>query len=505
MDSDKPRCYNKLLATIPLLIFCSLTGLSRFCTAADSDWEQALSASAQKLAGDFRYISLKDVAEILEAGTYYNNDVRKAILYLSSHQVTVTAFNPFVLIDRQVLQMPVDALYFDGDIYLPVKFFVPILKKVLPANDNVSLPGKDIPDLIALPNIAGIFVEDKENGSLIRIKATETFDKSSISVRYSRRWLYVDILGGRVVESTLNLKIDDGLITQVVPFQMDQMVQLSFQLKKEISINDVTRTHRGDEIWVTVPTKDMVNPDFLSRLQADKQKWKIDRIVIDPGHGGRDSGTVGKRGTKEKTIVLAIAKKLRKLIKKNMDVDVFMTREKDEYISLKKRTRFANKKEAKLFISIHVNSNPSSRIRGVSTYFLGPHKTQESLEVARMENSVIKYDPDLAAYEELTQENIILATMAQNSYNKESQDFAAMLQSRLKKQTGLKDRGIKQAGFYVLWGASMPNVLIETAFMSNSQEEQLLKSSSFQDKVAQGIFESIKAFKQKYEAEINAN
>ena len=122
---------------------------------------------------------------------------------------------------------------------------------------------------------------------------------------------------------------------------------------------------------------------------------------------------------------------------------------------------------------------------------MGLARSDEAVEIAQRENEVIKYD-DSDQESGLTEESIILATMAQNAYNKESQDFADMIQASLAKHTGVRNRGVRQAGFYVMVGASMPNVLVETAFLSNKKEERLLKSSSFQQKVAQGIYESVK-------------
>jgi N-acetylmuramoyl-L-alanine amidase len=127
------------------------------------------------------------------------------------------------------------------------------------------------------------------------------------------------------------------------------------------------------------------------------------------------------------------------------------------------------------------------------------HKTEASLKTAQRENAVIKYENDNNSYTELTEENIILATIAQNSYNLESQDFAAIVQRAMSRRTGLRNRGVKQAGFQVLWGASMPNVLIETGYLSNRTEEKLLRSSSFQNKIALAIYESVERFKMKYE------
>ena len=461
--------------------------------AQDSQWERKIANHARKMEGDFYYVGLHEVAEALNTRTYSSSKARKAILYLDEEKITVTAYNPFIIIGQKVVQMPISTQYADGDILVPVRFFVPIIKKVLSASgiDNANLAHRF--------NITGVRVEEKANGTLIRVHTTKAFDKSNISTRYSRRWLYLDILHGKIDEKNFSTSIEKGLVGKIVPLQLDQMVQLSFQLKKDISNLNFEVTQLPNEIWLSVPVNDNIKPELLEKLKLDREKWRIDKVIIDPGHGGIDPGAIGPRGVYEKDVVLGIARKLKKLLEENLNINVAMTRETDKFVPLKERTQMANREQGKLFVSIHANSNRSTRLRGATTYFLGPAKSEEALEVAQRENAVIRYENNIGDYSHLTDESFILASMAQNDYNKESQDLAALVQRDLQKRTGLKDRGVKQAGYYVLVGASMPNILVETAFISNKKEEKLLKSSSFQQKVAEAIYESVKQFKEKYE------
>lgn len=470
-----------------------------FCYAQKSDWEHRVEIRSRKMGRDFYFLGLQQVAEILNTHTYYSNKVRKAILYLGEERITVTAFNPFVLVGKKVLQMPVETRYRDGEIYVPVKFFLPILKDLLADSPN----GDGLDELSKTANITGVQVEEKANGTLIRVTTLKEFDKANVSTRFSRGWLYLDIFHGKIDKNSFVSKFQKKLVTEIEPVQSEDMTQLSFKLRRDMSGKALNVTCLSNEILISLP-KENVSADLLKKLQTDRKKWLIDKIVIDPGHGGKDPGTVGVSGVYEKTVVLAIAKKLRRLLENKLRVKVFMTRDSDTYISLKERTQFANRKEAKLFISIHANWNRSSKLRGAASYFLGLAKSEEAVEFAQRENSVIKYDDNVREYSELTDENIILATMAQNAYNKESQDLAYMIQKSIAKRTGIRDRGVKQAGFYVMVGASMPNVLIETAFMSNRKEERQLRSSSFQQKMARAIYESVKEFKQKYELTIQA-
>ncbi len=487
-------CY-RFFGTRVFLISFLLSYLSAPAFAQSPEWEQKLYSRANKL-NKVEYIGLQEVAEILSAQTFYSSKVRKAILYLGEEKITVTAYNPYVLVGAAILQMPIDTEFDDGEILVPVKYFAPIIRDVLARSGGAN---SDLPPDV---NILGITVEEKANGTLIIVKTRQAFPQSNISTRYSRNWLYLDVLEGKIDNKLFQTQIQKGLVKQIVPLQMEQMVQLSFQLNEDIATKDMTITYHENEIWITIPNPDKLNSSIIEKLKTDRKKWKIDRVVIDPGHGGRDPGTRGRGGVYEKDVVLGIAKKLKKLFEKKTGIQVFMTRETDEYISLKDRTQFANKNSGKLFVSIHANWNRHSQVSGATTYFLGLAKSEEASDIAGRENAAISYEGSNGSGADYSAEMKILAAMAQNDYNKESQDFAAMIQSAIEKKTELADRGVKQAGFYVLVGSSMPNVLVETAFLSNSKEEKLLKSSSFQQKIADAIFDSIMEFKDKYEREL---
>ncbi len=482
-----------LVAIICLLFLTNITYPVQ--AQRNDNWAKRLEHKAHRI-GEFYYVGLQQVAEALGTHTYYSNKVRKAILYVGDAKITVTAFNPFVLVGSRVLQMPTPAKYDKNDIQLPVKFFLPLLQQVVRGEIDVDSPA--VANRTLPVNIEGVSVEDKANGTLIRVRTLAKFKKSSLSTRYSRRWLYVDILGGSIDPKTFVALDQSDLVKKIVPIQMTQMVQLSFRLGHEIDIADLKIVEKDGELLLSIPGTGHLSSSMIERLKNDQEKWRINTIIIDPGHGGRDPGTIGQSGVKEKDVVLGIAKRLKRLLSRKMKVKVLMTRDDDKYISLKERTQFANKNNGKLFISIHANWNRNSSVTGAATYFLGLAKTDEALEISQRENAVIHYD-DGDAQGELNDEQIILASMAQNSYNKESQDFAAMIQQEIGAHTKLRDRGIKQAGFYVMVGASMPNVLIETGFMSNKHEERMIKSAKVQNKIADAIYRSVKKFKEKYE------
>lgn len=226
----------------------------------------------------------------------------------------------------------------------------------------------------------------------------------------------------------------------------------------------------------------------------------IKTVVIDAGHGGKDPGALGKK-SKEKNIALAIALKTGNYIENNFpDVKVVYTRKTDHFIPLHQRAKIANNEKADLFISIHCNSNFSSKIYGTETYVMGLHKTQENLEVAKNENASILQEEDyLERYEGFnpnSPEAYIIFSLYQHANLYQSLDFATLVQKQFKDRVGLVDRGVLQAGFMVLYQTTMPGVLVETGYLSNSNDEKYLLSQDGQIFIASAIYRAFKEYKQ---------
>jgi N-acetylmuramoyl-L-alanine amidase len=184
------------------------------------------------------------------------------------------------------------------------------------------------------------------------------------------------------------------------------------------------------------------------------------------------------------------------------DVEVVYTRKDDSFVELDRRGQIANEAGGKLFISIHANAMPHkpSGTRGFEVYLLRPGRTEEAIAIAERENAVIKLEQGYEErYKQLTDENFILVTMAQSAYVKASEVFADLAQQELERTTGIPSRGVKQAGFYVLVGAAMPNILLETAYLSNREDERFLKSDAGQQRIAESLFHAVKRYKEEYE------
>ena len=237
----------------------------------------------------------------------------------------------------------------------------------------------------------------------------------------------------------------------------------------------------------------------ISGFSQSLSKNQITTVVIDAGHGGKDPGAHGKRA-KEKDVVLAIALKLGKYISENLpDVKVIYTRKTDVFIPLYERASIANKNQADLFISIHANANPNPVADGTETYTMGPSKNQDNINVAKAENAVIlkedNYTDQYGGYDPNSAESFIIFSLLQNTYAEQSIDFASYVQSQFEERANRNNRGVKQAGFLVLWKTTMPSVLIETGFITNPAEEKYLTSDSGQDYIASAIFRAFRDYK----------
>ncbi len=214
---------------------------------------------------------------------------------------------------------------------------------------------------------------------------------------------------------------------------------------------------------------------------------KIARIVIDPGHGGHDTGTIGPTGLKEKDVVLDVALRLKKLVEEKTGAEVVMTRTDDTFIPLEERTAIANEQTADLFISIHANASRSRSARGIETYYLNLTSNPEALEVAARENATTQ--------ESVHQLQSLIKKIAMTEKIEESQEFATQVQreiySRLKAGRNQRNRGVKKAPFVVLIGANMPSILTEVSFLTNPYDERLLKKSDYREKIADALYHGI--------------
>jgi N-acetylmuramoyl-L-alanine amidase len=240
-------------------------------------------------------------------------------------------------------------------------------------------------------------------------------------------------------------------------------------------------------------------------VQATRQRSRLDTVVIDPGHGGKDPGAVAN-GLQEKHIVLDVAHKLGDYIENRLGLEVIYTRTDDRFIALEERGHLANRAGGDLFISLHANAFRSASVEGTETYFLGRSKTDAARRVMRKENSVVQeYEENPERYDEYGAEAFVKGELFLSANMQFSEEFASLVQAQFKNRVRRHSRGVHQAGFYVLWSASMPSVLVELGYLTNPREARYLNSDRGQTYLASGIFRAVRAYKNKYNKGIAAN
>lgn len=322
-----------------------------------------------------------------------------------------------------------------------------------------------------------------------------TNSKNFINDKTEKIIFYIDDKKIKITNQIAFIMIDDNLFqlsSKVVKqnnsyyVPTDSFLNIVNNLSNNISIS---RSANGISLS-TIP--DTPVKAVKVDIRNEKEKWQFRTIVIDAGHGGKDPGAVGYRGTKEKDIALDVAKRLEKKLSKNMKVKIVMTRDEDIFLRLSERTKIANENNGSLFISIHTNAAEDRRASGFETFLIGQNKNEAAVRVAARENAVLELEGSTG--KKLTDEDLIKATIAQSAFASKSELFASLVQKEIKKRVQSKDRGVKQAGFYVLMGASMPNVLVELGFISNPSEEKKLRSPQYRDQLATAIYRAVEQY-----------
>lgn len=242
-------------------------------------------------------------------------------------------------------------------------------------------------------------------------------------------------------------------------------------------------------------------PQFVYAQKGEK----IQTIVIDAGHGGKDSGALGKLTT-EKALNLAIALKFGNYIKENLpDVKVIYTRSTDKFVELSERAAIANRNNADVFVSIHCNSTEKANSAyGAETFVMGESKNEKNMAVAKKENAAILLEDNTDAYDHFdpnSTEAYILFSLTQSLYQSQSLDLAGKVQQQFAGKVGRHDRGVQQAGFLVLWKTAMPSILVELGFINNTQEERFLNSEKGQKQMALALYNAFAEYKREFEAE----
>ena len=319
---------------------------------------------------------------------------------------------------------------------------------------------------------------------------------------------YVDIVGARLVANSKEpVAVHDRLLRQVRVGQYNDDV-----VRVVLDLNNLTRPQAisllPDLFRLVIHIQDQETGETVNSVASNKPavatvKNKtptrssvsgIRKIVLDPGHGGKDPGAIGAGGLAEKDLVLAIAKKAAVKLKKEMGFDVVLTRSDDRYVALEDRTSFANAQDADLFISLHMNASHNLEARGIETYYLDNTNDEGSIRLAARENGTSR--------KSVSDLQFILSDMLQNMKLEDSVSLAHRLQSALvsgmsRKLTDVRDLGVKKALFYVLVGARMPSVLVEMFFITNKIEGAAMSQESYQDAMVDALVEGVAKYNER--------
>ncbi len=323
--------------------------------------------------------------------------------------------------------------------------------------------------------------------------------------------IYVDILGAKLaLASRDTLAVDDNVLRQV------RVGQYSADVVRVVIDMNALRAHNA--FIIPEPTQlviDILGPGAPQKAPAKEAAMRIEpssqkpvagakkadppaagglrKIVLDPGHGGKDPGAVGVGGVAEKDIVLSVAKKLARKLKAELGVQVVLTRHDDHFVPLEDRTALANSEDADLFISLHVNASPNSEARGIETYYLDNTTDEAAIRLAARENRTSRRN--------ISDLQFILSDMMQNMKLEDSITLAHRLQGALvggmtKVMGDVRDLGVKKALFHVLVGARMPSVLVEMFFISNRIDARAMSQDSHQDALVEALYDGIQKFGQ---------
>jgi N-acetylmuramoyl-L-alanine amidase len=515
-----------------LFAFLSFSALLMTWAQKSEDLSIITSKGTQKIPKltreDIAYISISDLAKSLSINYFESERTGKVELKSNYYLLKSTPTNPYLILtsrstgNSKVYQLPKSTFIKNKTTFIPLDYSLQPLEIILEHHLEFKKPDKlivgdqikslsegrewmlDNPDLPPTTGygITGLSITEKVNGTLIQLHSKSRIPSYFSSFEDGE----LTIIFRKVNADTkkTNRESVSNLVKKIDTRNVGTDVEFKFKVGSDYSTNEVMNVPGSNDIIITLHNK-IFSKNQKTQKKIDK--WDFDVIVIDAGHGGKDPGAIGIDNLKEKDVTLGVALKLGEIIKKEMpDIKTVYTRTNDTFIDLYKRGKIANENNGKLFISIHCNSTKKkpTDANGAEVYLLRPGRTQEAIEIAETENSVIRYEENPQRYEKLTDENFILVSMAHSSYMKYSEKFAELLHKEFGVNLKLKSRGVKQAGFYVLVGASMPSVLVETGFISNREDAKFLKSASGQKQVAESIFSAIKTYRKFYEEAIDA-
>jgi len=458
------------------------------------------------------YISIVDLAEKFNVPVSYDPVMLKMTVKRGTTSLTVINHSQTALLNTSSINLIFPVCLIQGAMFAPVQTFLPLFSDLIPGTLTWDADKKKIESTGNMYSIEKITFENREGGTLIRIALAEPlqyYEKFA-----GNNWLNIRFQDGTYDPNNIFENAPTGLVEEISHFQHEGEAYFSFKVSNETGNYSIAKISSPEELLVSLRNKKtgagaasvpLVLDNKPLEPSVNRELWTIDTVVIDPGHGGKDPGAIGPGGTKEKDIVLAVARELKKITDKHGEFRAVLTRDRDVFLPLKQRAAIADSANGKLFISIHANAHPNKRVSGMEIYFLSVAKTESAKRVADLENKAIEFEDNPEYYtKNLTVLRNILMDMRSNVYLKESQDMCKLMLDSCVTSTKQSSRGVKQAGFYVMLGtqALMPSILFELGYISNPDEEKLLRRVSHQKRIAEAMYQAIIAFKKLAERDL---
>jgi len=459
------------------------------------------------------YFDSSEIINKIGGKTYWYPVSYKLVIQLKSHKIIIDRKNDYVKFDDDEEEnLPNVLIVRGGKVFLSKDLF---LSKLFSKTVGFRVESDEKENIIRIVDNINItsfryFSYKDKTRLVIYLDSPLEFKTTQIE----KKNFILSIINGSYSATDEKVAVNDGVINSVEFNQEDKSARFVINLGENFKDLEVFTLKEPDRIVIdfkaeedkvlnrineepvklippssstqalSVSTLTVVLPDKIGIRESG-----IKKIVIDPGHGGKDPGGKIIFGMKEKDINLSVARELYSLLKKEKKFDVILTRNKDEFIALNERSKIANDFGADIFISIHANASKNKKEKGFEIYFLSEKATDPwSAEVADYENAVVSFENDNFDYSPAA---IVLHSLARNEYINEGSKIAAYISKEYERNTPFINRGIKQAAFYVLRGTYAPGVLIEMGFMTNSQDQKKLSDHSVHKKIAKAIYEGI--------------
>jgi len=488
-----------LILTIAAL---ALSAVSAIADVTVRKVPEGKSVSAQSFEQDgVEYVSLTDFA--LQAGFKQSKGIfsRKYTFSNERGAISFVHNNNFYTVDTVSAILPFPPIRRGEDLYLPVQYIVKVFGGKYSGTLRWDAQASALTVSTLAYSVLSVKSEVKQNGTLVSIALA---DSLPYEYTYFHPNLVVNFSGAKLDPKAVRRARGAGVVDSAFTVQHDGSAQVSFLLNQPIETPYIDYSGGKRTLVLSLKPKIEQKKVVTPAVQPDAGGG-IRTVVIDPGHGGKDPGAIGPTGVKEKDVVLGIGLELRKMLEKS-GLKVFMTRDRDVFIPLIDRTKFANEKRADIFVSIHADAIDGDKkrrdaIKGYKIYFLSQAKNEEDKMVAMRENAVIQFE-DNSTKQKYDALQDMLISIAGAEYLRESQELGIIMEQTFgtaQKKIPRLQLGVGQANFWVLNGAYMPSVLVEVGFISNTEEEKLLADRRIQYQQAAALSEAIVKFKEQFE------